>query len=182
MNTNQKKKEAMETLQVEEKTYMDFDARSDEVKLWRPKEEQRFHLKVNDEEFTVGRLTSAVPLSAGLERVVFFDTEGDEIGCLKNASCLDGESLKLLREELDKAYFMPSIERIEEITDHLGLELWKVKTNRGERSFEVRQPRKNVRIISPKRMIVKDVDGNRYEIKDWRMLDKNSLSSLMRHL
>ncbi len=179
---SKKLKKAEETLQISEKSYTDFNAEHDNITLRRGESEQRLWLYVEDEEYEVGRVMSAFPLSASLKRIVFFDSDGEEIGCLKCASQLDPESLKILQEELDKAYFMPSIKSISEITDHLGLELWRVITNRGERTFEVRSPRKNVRIINPKRLIVKDVDGNRYEIKDWRMLDKKSLALLMRHL
>lgn len=174
--------DAQNALRIEEKQYRDVDGVKDKVKLRRGEKEQRIWLKINDEEYEVGRLASAFPLSASLKRIVFFNTKGEEIGCLKNAHKLDDHSKKVLWEEFDKSYFMPKIESIEEITDHLGLELWRVTTNKGERTFEVRRPRKNVRIISPKRMIVKDVDGNRYEITDWRMLDKSSLALLMRHL
>ncbi len=180
MNDNIEK--AKNVLQVKERSYLDFDAATDSLKLGRRREEQRLHLHVHDQRFELGRITSAFPLSAKFERIVLFNTDGKEIGFLKNASHLDQGSLQLLQEELDMAYFMPVIEAIEEISDHLGLELWRVRTNRGERSFEVRLPRKNVRIIGPKRLIVKDVDGNRYEIEDWHTLDKKSLSLLMRHL
>ena len=169
-------------LQIRERTYLDFDAAVDNVNIRRQPNEHRLDVKINDQVFRVGRVTSAFPLSAYLKRVVFFNTEGEEIGCLKNASRLDHKSLELLHEELDKAYFMPRIESIKGIDDYLELELWQVQTNRGTRSFEVRNPRRNVRIISPQRMVVKDVDGNRYEIRDWRMMDRKSLALLSRHL
>lgn len=177
-----KTEKAKDGLQVKENKYMDFDAKTDEVQLSRGHDENRLWLSINGREYGIGRVASAFPLSAALERIVFFNSRGEEIGCLKGARHLDQNSLKLLLEELDRAYFMPSIESVDDITDHLGLELWRVHTNRGARTFEVRQPEKNVRIISPRRMIVKDVDGNRYEIKNWHMLDKKSLALLMRYL
>ncbi len=169
-------------MQVKEREYLDFDASSDQVRLSRRSDEHRLLLHVNDKKYEIGRVANAFPLSAGLKRIVFFNQHGEEIGVLKAASGLDDNSLCMLREELDRAYFMPVIEAIYGIGDHLGLELWDVLTNRGRRSFEVRQPRKNVRMISPGRIIIKDVDGNRYEVKGWQKMDKKSISLLMRHL
>jgi len=173
---------AKNILQLEEKTYFDFDAAVDNVELARNTENNTLNLKVNDSQLEVSRVTSAFPLSAYLKRIVFFGTDGEEIGCLKNAGKLRDDSLDILQDELEKSYFMPVIEAVEEISDYMELELWKVQTNKGRRSFEVRQPRRNIRVINPKTMMVKDVDGNRYAIKNWRMMDRRSLSFLMRHL
>jgi len=180
--SNDNIEKAKNVLQIQEKKYRDFDACKDDVKLTRNPNEHRLLVHINGDKYEVGRVANAFPLSGGLRRVVFFNKKGEEIGILKKAPNLDEESSRLLRGELDKAYFMPVIEKITEITDHLGLELWKVLTNRGERTFEVRRPRKNVRSISHRRIIVKDVDGNRYEIRDWQNLDRKSIALLMRHL
>ncbi len=173
---------ARHPLRIEERSYFDFDAACDPVSIRRRPRANRLTVSVNDHEFDAARVASAFPLSARLQRVVFFDGQGEEIGCLKNPSRLDGASLRLLREELDKAYFMPRITAIMEIDDYLDIEFWRVETNRGERTFEVRQPRRHIRTIGPQRMVVKDVDGNRYEIRDWSRLDRKSLAWLMRHL
>ena len=38
------------------------------------------------------------------------------------------------------------------------------------------------RKLTDTRVVIKDVDGNRYEIADWTQLDRNSIRLLMRHL
>ena len=77
---------------------------------------------------------------------------------------------------------MPCINAILSIDEVLGVESWTVVTNKGERGFEVRDPRNNVRAIGKGRVIINDVDGNRYEIRDWRRLDRKSVSLLAKHL
>jgi hypothetical protein len=179
---NENSTTAARALSIAERRYCDFDAAADRVEIRRRAGESHLQVKVNGRVFEAARVTSAFPLSARLQRVAFFDPQGEEIGCLKNTAKLDASSLRLLRDELDKAYFMPKIEAIMEINDYLDIEYWRVRTNRGERSFEVRQPRRNIRSLGPHKMVIRDVDGNRYVIRDWRQLERKSLSLLMRHL
>ena len=79
-------------------------------------------------------------------------------------------------------YFMPNIRSILSMEEALGIETWKVVTNKGEREFQVRDPRHSVRHMPRGRVLIKDVDGNRYEVPNWRSLDRKSVSLLMRHL
>ncbi len=101
---------------------------------------------------------------------------------MKAGPGLDAESKEALQEELDKAYFMPHIRAILAMDEYLGIETWKVMTNKGEREFQVRDPRNSVRHLPHDRVLIKDVDGNRYEVRRWRELDRRSIYLLMRHL
>lgn len=169
-------------LELTEKSYKDFRGDADQVELRRPQHGKNLRLRVNGEDHDVGRIASAFPLSSSLESVAFFDTEGEEIGVMKNADSLDSTSRRILQEELDKSYFMPRILEIREMEESLGVEEWTVVTDKGERSFQVRDPRRKVRKLSETRVVIKDVDGNRYEIEDWTRMDRNSIRLLMRHL
>jgi hypothetical protein len=167
---------------LQPKQYTDFCVGTDQVKLRRPEAGKNLQLTINDRRYEIGRLASAFPLSWPLETVVFFDAEGEEIGVMKQVGALDQDSQRVLLEELDKAYFMPRIEAIVNLQENLGVERWLVLTDKGERTFEVRSPRRNVRSIGNSRVIIKDVDGNRYEVRNWRRLDRGSIAFLMRHL
>ena len=61
--------------------------------------------------------------------------------------------------------------RVLEITDDFGIQRWEVETDRGPRVFEVRS-REDLRWLHPGHLIVRDVDGNRYEIKRFDDLDR----------
>lgn len=167
---------------IRQKAYRDFKADSDHVKLRRSERSDNLRLILNGEEHEISRVASAFPLSSSLDTVAFFDSDGEEIGVMKNPRALDDPSQELLQEELDKSYFMPRILEIKEMEENLGVESWQVVTDKGERTFEVRDPRRNVRKIADDRVIIKDVDGNRYEVRDWTQLDRNSIRLLMRHL
>ena len=164
------------------KQYHDFCPEADEVTLRRPQEGKNLELTVNGRPYEVRRVASAFPLSAVLDTVAFFDQKGEEIGCMRNGDALDAESKHLLKGEMEKAYFMPRIRAILSMEESLGIETWKVVTDKGDRQFEVDRPRHNVRHLPRGRVMIKDVDGNRYEVPSWRKLDRRSVSLLMRHL
>jgi len=162
--------------------YQDFSAASDTVEIRRPEEGKNLELTVNGHRYQVSRLANAFPVSSAADAVVFYDHDGEEIGCMKHARELDGESHTLLDDELEKAYFMPRIHAILQMEESLGIENWRVVTNKGEREFQVRDPRNSVHQVGQGRVLIKDVDGNRYEIGNWMGLDRKSTALLMRHL
>ena len=118
----------------------------------------------------VGSVTAVFPLTDPNSLVSLRDPDGNEIGIIDGATKLDHDSRKIVRQELDRSYFMPQITDIHEIDEQHNLVLWRVETNRGLRDFYVRHLRQNMRRIGLRRHVVKDVDGNRYEIADWATL------------
>jgi len=113
---------------------------------------------------------AASPITDPGRMVSIRDENGDEIGILDDVQRLDPASQTIVREELERAYFMPRIIDILDIQEDLGVETWTVETDKGTRLFQVRNPRQNVRRITRRRLIIKDVDGNRYEIRNYTEL------------
>lgn len=62
-------------------------------------------------------------------------------------------------------YFAPSIERILEIKEEFGYSFWSVETSAGLCRFTVGRGT-NVRLVSSKKVLITDVDGNRFQIED----------------
>ena len=83
------------------------------------------------------------------------------------------DEINALEQELEKSYFLPALVRVLDITDDFGIQRWEVETDRGPRVFEVRS-REDLRWLHPGHLIVRDVDGNRYEIKRFDDLDTSS--------
>ena len=117
------------------------------------------------------------PLSQPDALIAFCDKFGNEIGVICDASKLDEGSRDVLAQELDMAYFVPTITRIDEIKEEYGITSWSVETNKGPRSFEVRS-RHDIRFMGGGRYIVRDMDGNRYEIPNMNALDAKSFGLL----
>lgn len=108
--------------------------------------------------------------------------EDTEIGILVNPSELAPESLKILREELDKRYFTPTIQKIYRVKEQFGIHEWEVETERGHVKFSVRGLNQNIKQVPPARLFVTDVRGNRYDIPDYRELDAQSYQQIQRYL
>ena len=118
----------------------------------------------------VGNVMAASPITDPRRMVSIRDDRGEEIGILPDVDALDPISRQVIADELERAYFMPRITDILDVHEDLGVVSWLVETDKGERTFHVRTIRQNVRKIGRRRLVIKDVDGNRYEISDWAAL------------
>lgn len=126
----------------------------------------------------VGQITSVFPISNKGHFISLRDEHGVEFGIIEQAHELDPESKRIVREELERSYFLPRITDVIGIDDHLNLFIFRVETDRGPRTFEVRNPRQNVRSVGGGRYLIKDVDGNRYDIPKLRNLGPKSQNLL----
>ncbi|MBD3182718.1 DUF1854 domain-containing protein [Candidatus Poribacteria bacterium] len=98
-----------------------------------------------------------------------------EIGVIDNIRKLDSKSRKILKEELKWTYYMPRITKINYLKEDHGIMQFDVETDKGHREFETRY-KEDIRRLSGTRVIIRDADGNRYEIKDYTKLDPRSIS------
>lgn len=122
----------------------------------------------------LGHILSVFPISNKNHFTSLRDEHGNELGVIDQAHELDPDSRRLLKDELERSYFLPRISDIVSIESHLSIFTFYVETDRGPRTFEVRNPRQNVRSIGGDRYIIKDVDGNRYDIPRLRNLGPKS--------
>lgn len=133
-------------------------------------------------EHTVARFASAFPISVREEAIVLENDAGEEIGILDRVADLEAQSRALVREELNWAYLMPIICNITEIGEAHGVLTCSVDTDRGTRTIEIRNPRRALRKVGGGRMILRDVDGNRYEIPGLTGLPNQAQSLLEAYL
>lgn len=128
-------------------------------------------------EYTDVSVHEMFPLTSPGSLIALCDRSGNEIGVLLDPSRLDEESHATLQQELQIAYFIPKIQRIKVIREEYGVTHWEVETDRGPRTFDL-QSRYDIRALGQDRFIVRDMDGNRYEIPDMNALDPESRSLL----
>ncbi len=132
-------------------------------------------LAVNGDELVRGvRTTRCFPISSGDRFIALRAEKGRELGIIGDVGELDHESQQALRAELERSYFRPRITRILAITEQYHVPRWDVETDRGPRIFELRSSRRDMRILTGGRVLIRDVDGNLYEIPDHRQLDAQS--------
>lgn len=136
----------------------------------------------NERSWAKVSVARAFPLSNPDHYIGFLDGAGKDIGLLHEPDQLDHESHRVLVEELEKRYFVPMVERVLNVREEFGTIYWIVLTDRGEKEFVVRNIRDNLQELSATRIILTDVDGNRFEFPDISKLDGKSQSLLMRNL
>ena len=69
---------------------------------------------------------------------------------------------------------MPCILAIHSIRDHHDISEWRVDTDRGPITFQVRHFIDSAKTPVPGRLAITDVEGNRYDIADMNALDPDS--------
>tara|TARA_A100001037_G_C14855437_1_gene502764 strand:+ start:97 stop:600 length:504 start_codon:yes stop_codon:yes gene_type:complete len=127
-------------------------------------------LAIDGEEYSDLVIRRAFPLEKANAFIGIFKSDGEELGMLENPQDLDSESLQALADQLDKVYFHPVILNFNSLDEEFGVLRGEIETTSGTRQLEIRGYRTNVRILSGNRVIIEDVDGNRYLIENWRAL------------
>lgn len=168
---------------------MDIDGSLDLLKILDPKRirvwkdaEGNLCLEVRDASGEVNRYERvrpmrAFPLTAPDEFITFFSEKNEYLGALEHLQGVDERTEELLRDELEWRYLLPQIQQIHRLRVNAGIISWQVETDRGPRSFDVRD-RDDIRFMPGHRIVIKDVDGNRFEIPDYWQLDDWSYSQL----
>lgn len=136
----------------------------------------------NDRSWLKVMVARAFPLSDPEHYLGFLDGAGKDIGVLYDPGLLDPDSRRVVEEELEKRYFVPVVERVLSVREEFGAVYWNVETDRGSREIVVRNLRDNLQELSATRILVTDIDGNRYEFPDISRLDNKSQGLIMRNL
>jgi hypothetical protein len=136
----------------------------------------------DDRSFLKVGVLRAFPLS---DRNRFFSVRDDgenEVGLIVNPTDLSAENQNLIDEDLQRRYFVPSVKKIVSAKERFGTVDWTVETDRGVCHFTTQNLRENVQRPAPGRIILNDVDGNRYDIRNLDELSRESQELLFRHL
>ncbi len=142
-----------------------------------------FRAPTNTVRMTVGaersyirvRPVQASPLAHSDRYVSLLDIKNEEVAFIRDMNDLDEASRKVIEEELSHRYLRATIQRIESIQMEYGVTYWDVMTDRGKREFVIRG-HENTHWASDTRLLLTDVDGNRFEILDYTRLDPHSIT------
>ncbi len=119
-------------------------------------------------------LHRAFPFDRPDEIISVQQEDGFEIGIIRNINDFDAETAKILNESLDNKYYIPEIKKILSAKDRFGFVYFKCETDSGMCDFVVRNPFGSIIRLSESRIILIDIDGNRYSIKNTNALDRKS--------
>lgn len=122
------------------------------------------------------------PFETPDEYISVLDKDGKEHAMIRRLDDLPAEAQTIIKNELDRKYFCPVIEKICSLKEKLGYSFWKVVTDRGEASFSMHDTYRNIARVGNGMLIISDVDGNRYRINDVAKLDRKSFKKIELYL
>lgn len=134
---------------------------------------KKLSITIDGREFKNLRVRKVFPLSARADYVSFQNKDGKETVMLAHPHKLERKGRAILEHALGRMYYVATINRVDSITEKMGVSQWQVQTDRGYAVFEV-VDRRTVRRLSGGRVTLSDADGNRFEIKDVAQLDERS--------
>ncbi len=103
---------------------------------------------------------------------------GEEIGVIEDVLQLPEDLRRTVCDELDTRYFTPDITQIIRLKDERGIVTMDAVTTSGKRRITAHSNTSSFIRLSDVRMLIVDVDGNRYNIPDMTKLDKKSRRNL----
>lgn len=101
-----------------------------------------------------------------------------EIGVIADWKQVTKETRKMLEEQLNLHYFTPVIKKIIDIKDEYGYAYFHVMTDRGECRFTINMGGNAVVRLTDSRLIITDLDENRFEIPDVFLLSQKEQRKL----
>lgn len=128
------------------------------------------------------RVARAFPLSDPDRFIGLRDGDDKDIGIFETLHGLDAESLAVIEDELARRYFTPQITKVLAVSEAFGVVNWDVETTKGVRRFLVRNLKDSTFTLGASRVMMTDVDGNRYEIPDAYALGPQALVVLSKIL
>jgi len=129
-----------------------------------------------DRSYLRVKVVRAAPLSHPDRYICFLDAKDEVICMVDSLQSLEEEYRPLAEEDLDRRYLTARVERVHAIQMEFGVSYWEVDTDRGRREFVAKDVAENVQWMGDHRLLILDVDGNRFEVEDLGALDKRSRS------
>lgn len=146
-----------------------------------PENETISEIKPKNDYFRI-YLHRAFPFDDPEAYISVQNIEKKEIGLIRTAAEFDEATEKLLVRELDIKYYTPKITKIYGIKERYGFSYWNVATDNGDMQFTLQDTYRSMMKIGMTRIMISDIDGNRYEIPDVEALDHKSYRKIELYL
>jgi hypothetical protein len=123
----------------------------------------------------------AFPIGAPDEGFALVSAEGRELAWFDRLDDLAPEVRGLVEEELAGREFMPVIQQLHRVSSFATPSTWDVETDRGETSL-VLGGEEDIRRLGRDALLIEDIHGIHYLIRDLGKLDRTSRKLLDRFL
>ena len=113
-----------------------------------------------------------------------WDREGreQELGILRRLDEWDADAKSLIREALDRRYYLQTISAVDDIRVQLGNLNFAVQTPNGPRRFTMRWAQSQVQDFGERGKILLDLDDNRYIVPDVEALPPKERETFLRYI
>lgn len=123
----------------------------------------------------------AFPIAAPEEGISLVSGEGHELAWIERLADLPAATRTLVLEELASREFMPEIRRLRQVSSFATPSTWEVETDRGDARL-VLKGEEDIRRLGPASLLIADVHGIQFLIRDLNALDRHSRGLLDRFL
>ena len=131
-------------------------------------------MKYNETDYPRVNIIKSFPLNYEDKFISVCDCENSEIGIIPDTGNFPEETQNLFAEDILRRYFLPEISSIENLKQEFGYVYWSVTTDSGSKKFITTKDAGAIIPLSNNRVLLIDLDGNRYNISDYTKLDKKS--------
>lgn len=143
-------------------------------------------LKYAGQDYNRITLRRAFPIGNPMEYISVADKDNKEIGMIRSLSDLSDKQYSIVLTELEKRYYSPTVYEIKSVKDKLGYVYMELLIGRDDSRYKkncaLKDVNKNIRMLDDDRLVITDVDGNRYIVESLSGLDKKSLKRLEPYL
>lgn len=129
---------------------------------------------IDDRCVLAAQFKRAFPLTNPDTFISIQDPKDQEVGILESLDGMERGQKDLILAELDRRYFTPVVNRIDELKQDAGMWKFVVQTQRGPAEFYVRNWRDSAHEAARGRWQILSVDGLRFEIRQVNELDDRS--------
>ena len=139
-------------------------------------------LELGGEDYRRVQLSRALPFSAPEEYICVADMEGKEVAVLERLDEFEVGARELLEAELGIRYFYPVITQVKSIKEKMGSYYLDLAIGEHKKTIAVKDISKNLKQLGSGKIVLTDVDGNRFLIPDVYQIQKKSLQMLEPYL
>ncbi len=128
------------------------------------------HVAGRDEPYVDAKVARCFPWSLPERFVSLVDADGKEIALFETLDELEPAVREVVEAQLARRVFNPVIRDVLEYKHEFGITEITAETDRGRVTFQLRG-RDDIRTLTPTRALLRDADGNVYELPDLTTLN-----------
>lgn len=110
--------------------------------------------------------------------ITLLNEDGKEVAVIRDLETLTPDSAAAVREVLKEYYLIPRICTITKVESKPGGNYIHAETDRGACFFKIQSRQQDIKVLFDYRVLIRDSNDNRYEIPDFRALDRKSRDAL----